>query len=125
MAAGWGTATQNAQIAGSFWLSCSTFLLASTDWGLADTSRERRGWRREWRGWDRGLASAEPEVWLGPGRARPMAEVARTAQRTPPRLPPGARTGRPGPKASSYLSGMQVLPNRGRKPGVGWGDCFE
>lgn len=77
--------------------------------GLADISRERRGWRQEWHGWAHGPASGEREGWLEPGRARQKAGAAVTAQRTLPQLPPGARTGRRGPMASSHLSGMQVL----------------
>lgn len=108
-----------------FWLSCSTSLLPQPSGGLRNISTGRRGWRRGSRGWGRGPASAEREGWLQPGRARPTAGEAETAQRTRPPPPPGARTGRPGPEASSYPSGMQVLPRRGRKPGVGWGESFE
>lgn len=76
--------------------------------GRAGVSRARRGWRRAWRGGARGRAAAAREVGLRPGRARPTAAAAATAPRTRP-PPLGARTGRPGPKASSYPSGMQVL----------------
>lgn len=94
-------------------------------WGLADLSRARRGWRQEWRGWAHGRALGELEVWLQPGTARQTAGVAVTARRILPLPPPGERTGRRAPKASSYLSGMQVLPNEGGKPGMGWGWRWE
>lgn len=89
--------------------------------GRAAVSRARREWRRAWRGWARGPAAAEPEVWPSPGTATPTAGEAATTPTTPPPPPPEATTGRPGPKASSCLSGMQVLPVGGRKPGTGWG----
>lgn len=100
------------------------FLLASNVLGFADVSMEQRGWRQEWRGWAHVQASEELEEWLELGRARRRAGVGVTAQRTR-RLPlREVRTGRLGPKASSYLSGMQVLPKGGRKPGMGWRYCF-
>lgn len=77
--------------------------------GAPAVSRARRGWRRAWRGWARGRAAAARGGWLAPGRATSTAGAAATAPTTPPPPPPGARTGRPGPKASSCLSGMQVL----------------
>lgn len=87
--------------------------------GAPAVSRARRGWRRAWRGWARGRAAAARGRWLALGRATSTAGAAATAPTTPPPPPPGARTGRPGPKASSCLSGMRVLPDGGREPGRG------
>jgi hypothetical protein len=104
------TETQNAYFTESFWLY-STFLLAFIVLGLADVSMGRRGWRLEWHEWVHALLASGALVgWQEPGRARQKAEAAVTAQRTQLQQLPGARTGRLGPKASSYLSGMQVLP---------------